>query len=157
MSDQRFKSWTSISDIAEPFKAHRAFFMSEVEMITFTAKQENPCDVLVHQGRYIPGISYSAFAYQKNFSLKEPIDYFILKIKQSGIQTRISRRHLRQPLIGDCQDPLKEVDFANTVFLFLVLGSGLGLSFVTLVAEHSVKHFRRLNYKAVRKEQQLRG
>lgn len=134
MKDDLFEAWTSIYLILEPFRANRAFILDDVEFTNFASRYDIFCEIFVHPGKYVPTLSYSTYAYQKNFPLKEILDYHINKMKQSGILHKLGRKYF-PPLIQDCETPLKEIDIRGTIFTFSVFSAGVVSSILIFSSE----------------------
>jgi len=66
----------------EAFTADRAFILNDVEINNFATNNDMKCEILINPGKYLEHYSSSAFAYQKDFALKEILDYHLQKFKQ---------------------------------------------------------------------------
>ena len=80
------------------------------------------------------------FVYQKDFALRDMINYHIQKITEGGLHHKLVMKYF-PPLVQDCQTPIKEVDFSDTIFIFVALASGLISAVLTLCGELIFRHF----------------
>ena len=125
-NDKDFKPWNDINELRKPFLANRAFLLDDSDIFQFVGVIGNDflCQVYVHPGKYLPGLSSYHFAYQKNFPLQEMIDYYLQKIKQGGINSSLFKKYF--PLLKqECAKPIKEIELRDTIFMFVVLTSGM--------------------------------
>ena len=120
-----------------PFRANRALLLDEVDIKQFIADngKELECDIYIHPGKHLLFLSTKHFVYQKNFPLREMFDHYLQKIKQNGINKLLVKKYFT-PLGQDCMTPLvKEIGHTDTIFIFVVCASGMGISLVVMFIE----------------------
>jgi hypothetical protein len=107
--------------------------MGEIEIFNTATEYGIDCDIFIHPGRYLTQ-SPLAFAFQKDFALKEIIDYQLLKFKQSGLLKRLSQKYF-QKIKTDCQPPFRELGFLATFVSFAILAAGIIIAIFILALE----------------------
>ena len=70
----------------EVFTPDRAFILSELEIFSFATENDMKCEILINPGKYLENYSFTSFAYQKDFALKEILDYHLQKLKQGIVK-----------------------------------------------------------------------
>ena len=70
----------------EVFTPDRAFLLSELEIFSFATENDMKCEILINPGKYLENYSFTSFAYQKDFALKEILDYHLQKLKQGIVK-----------------------------------------------------------------------
>ena len=141
MSDRQFEPWNNLSELRRPFLANRALFLDYAEILELIRLNGDDlkCQIFIHPGDYFPSLANNHFAYQKNFPLREMFDHHIQKIKQIGINQKLSKKWL-PPLEQDCQPPVKDVRLTDTIFIFTLLASGIVVAVLMLSIELICRH-----------------
>jgi hypothetical protein len=107
--------------------------MGEIEIFNTATEYAIECDIFIHPGQYLTQ-SPLAFAFQKDFALKEIIDYQLLKFKQSGLLKCLSQKYFKK-VNTDCQPPFRELSFHTTFVSFAILAAGIIIAIFILALE----------------------
>jgi hypothetical protein len=91
------------------------------------------CNIFIHPGQYLTH-SPLAFVFQKDFALKEIIDYQLLKFQQSGLLKHLAKKYFKK-INKDCQLPVRELSFGATFLSFAILAAGIILVTFFLIIE----------------------
>ena len=67
--------------------------------------------------------SFTSFGYQKNFALREIIDYHLQKFKQGGLFKQLENKYLKT-FVQDCEPPFREINFRVVFLAFALLCVG---------------------------------
>ena len=140
-SNDKYK-WNSFTELKAPILANRAVLLDfgEVREMIRQNGEDLVCQIYIHPGKYLPLMANNHFIYQRDFPLREMIDHYIYKIKESGIDDKFDRKYFPS-LFQDCQSPLKEVDLKDTIFIFVALATGLFVAIFILFVELSCRYF----------------
>ena len=140
-SNDKYK-WYNLNELKAPLLANRAILLDfgEVQEMIRQNGEDLVCQIYIHPGKYLPSMANNHFVYQRDFPLREIIDHYIYKIKESGIDDKFDRKYF-PPLFQDCQAPLKEVDLKDTIFIFVALATGLFVAILVLFFEVSYRYF----------------
>jgi hypothetical protein len=111
-----------------------AIMLGDIEIYNLATAYDIQCDIVIHPGSYLTQSSLS-FAYQKDFALKEIIDYQLLKMKQSGLLNHLERKYFRK-ISQDCQPPIRELSFRATFLSFAILVLGIIMAILSLCVEN---------------------
>jgi hypothetical protein len=87
-------NWSVIDMPKEMFEPDKAFILSDIDIYNAATKQNLSCEILINPGKYMEHYSISAFAYQKDFALKEILDYHLQKFKQGIVKLYFLKRFL---------------------------------------------------------------
>ena len=139
ISDKDFEPWNKLSELRAPLLSNRALLLDSgetLELIRLNG-EDLRCQIYIHPGEYLLTLANNHFAYQKDFPLREMIDYHIRKIKQIGIDQKLSKKYF-PPLEQDCEPPIKEVKLSDTIFIFVTLVSGLIFAVLILSIEFAL-------------------
>jgi ABC-type amino acid transport substrate-binding protein len=83
-------SWDELTVPFKNFTQDVAIILRDIEIFNLVTTYGIECDIIIHPGFYLTQ-SPVAFVFQKDFALKEIIDYQLLKLMQSGILKRIAK------------------------------------------------------------------
>jgi hypothetical protein len=70
----------------EVFTPDRAFLLNDMGIYSFATKNNFKCEILINPGQYLEFLSSSSFAYQKDFALREILDYHLQEFKQGIVK-----------------------------------------------------------------------
>ena len=110
-----------------------ALMLSDVEINQMVHLHHLECEIVVNPGKYLSSF-YVSFIFQKDFALKELIDFHLLKFQQSGLLKQLERKYLNK-FIQDCAPEVRELNFHATCLAFVVLVIGVVMAVMTSVAE----------------------
>jgi len=111
-----------------------ALMMGDVEIIQMADEYNLHCDIFINPGKYLAQ-SAMAFAFQKDFALKEIIDFQLLKLKQTGLLKKLATKYFKE-IPQDCAtEPIRELSFQETLLSFGILASGILVALCSLLAE----------------------
>ena len=116
--------------------------MTDVEASSFSSANNGiDCQIFVHPSKY-PAFSTSSFVFQKDFALKEIIDYQLQKFWQSGLMSHLAKKYFKK-INQECDVPMKELSFKATFMSFVLLVFGLVLAIICFVLEKfRFRHFK---------------
>ena len=142
LTDKQFPPWNNITELRASILANRAIIVDtgELKDIIRQNGEDLLCQIYIHPGKYLPSMANNHFVYQKDFALRDMINYHIQKIMEGGLHHKLVMKHF-PPLVQDCQNPIKEVDLSDTIFIFVALASGLISAVLTLCGELIFRHF----------------
>jgi hypothetical protein len=64
----------------------RALLLNDMDIYSFATENNFKCEILINPGQYLEFLSSSFFAYQKDFALREILDYHLQKFKQGTVK-----------------------------------------------------------------------
>ncbi len=126
-------NWTELMIKEELFTQDVALMLGDTEIYLLAVEYNIQCDIVINPGRYLTHFA-NAFAFQKDFALKEIIDYQLLKFKQTGLLKKLANKYFRQ-IPRDCEPKIKELSFKATFVPFALLASGVLIAFCSLLVE----------------------
>jgi hypothetical protein len=88
-------SWTEPMIKEELFTKDVALMLSDTQIYHLAVEYNIQCDIFINPGMYMTHFT-NAFAFQKDFALKEIIDYQLLKFKQTGLLKKLANQYFRQ-------------------------------------------------------------
>ncbi len=107
--------------------------LGDTEIYHLAVKYNIQCDIVINPGRYLTHFPL-AFAFQKDFALKEIIDYQLLKFKQTGLLKKLANQYFRE-IPRDCEPQIKELSFKATFIPFALLATGVLIAICSLAVE----------------------
>ena len=110
-----------------------AMLLNDVEAFNFASAYGIDCEMVVHPKKY-SARGTSSFLFQKDFALKEVIDYQLQKFKQSGLLSHLAKKYLKK-VNQNCDAPLRELSFKATFFSFTVLAFGIIVAIICFAVE----------------------
>ena len=110
-----------------------ALMVTDIDVHNIITSYKFQCQIFIHSGNFMTQ-STSSFAYQKDFALREVIDYHLLKFEQSGLLDRLMDKYFTKPL-SDCQQPIRELGFQATFLCFAILVIGIVIAMASSVVE----------------------
>jgi len=135
-----YDNWTGLWIKHEDFAGDVALLLNEVEAFEMGAAYGIECEMFSHPRKYL-GWGTSSFAYQKNFALKEVLDYHLQKFMQSGLLEHLAKKYLKK-ITPECTPPLRELSFKATFFPFAILAVGTACAMTSFLAEKIVPRFK---------------
>jgi len=110
-----------------------ALMLSDIEIHEFATDNDLECEIFINPGKYLTH-STSSFVFQKDFVLKEAIDYHLLKFEQTGLLKHLQRKYIKT-ITQNCQSQIRELSFRATFFIFVILASGVVIAMITFTIE----------------------
>jgi hypothetical protein len=110
-----------------------ALMIGDTEIHQMVLKYDNGCDIFINPGKYLTH-SALAFAFQKDFALKEIIDFQLLKFKQMGLLNKLAKKYFKH-IPQNCVVPVRELSFHSTFVSFAILVSGFIIAIGSLLVE----------------------
>jgi hypothetical protein len=120
----------------ELFTADVALMMADTDTNQMAAHYNIHCDIFINPPKYLTD-SAIAFAFQKDFALKEIIDHQLLKFKQTGLLKKLSMQYFKD-FPRHCEPPVRELSFRATFITFAILATGVLTAFCSLVVEKMI-------------------
>jgi hypothetical protein len=117
----------------ELFTKDVALMLGDTEIYHLAVKYNIQCDIVINPRRYLTHFAI-AFAFQKDFALKEIIDNQLLKFKQTGLLKKLANQYFLE-IPHDCEPQIKELSFKATFMPFSLLASGVLIAFCSLLVE----------------------
>lgn len=127
------ENWKDFYIPLENFTSDVALLLNDVEAYNLASAYGIDCEMFVHPRKYTARQT-SSFLFQKDFPLKEFIDYQLLKFQQSGLLTHTAKKYFTKASLT-CDAPLRELSFKATFFSFAILVAGLALAIACLIVE----------------------
>ncbi len=118
----------------ELFTKDVALVLGDTEIYRLAVEYNIQCDIVLNPGRYLTHLAL-AFAFQKDFALKEIIDYQLLKFKQTGLLKKLANQYFRN-IPRDCEPQIRELSFKATFIPFALLASGVLITLCSLLVEN---------------------
>jgi hypothetical protein len=120
----------------ETFTHDRAFLLSEIDISNVVSNDEDlKCEVFINPGKYLENSASTSFAFQKDFPLKEIIDYQLRRFVQSGLLDQLQKKYFHHPMFKDCEPPLREIDLRVSFLAFALLSLGAFVALIIFVTE----------------------
>ena len=116
------------------FTIDRAFLLNDLEINNVASKTNFKCKLLINPGKYLEHSSFTSFGYQKDFALKEIIDYHLQIFKQAGLFKQLEKKYVK-PLVQDCEPPIREINFRVVFVAFAILCGGFISALVIFILE----------------------
>jgi hypothetical protein len=107
--------------------------IDDMEILNTATKYGIECDMFIHPGQYLTHLPVS-FVFQKDFALREIIDYQLLKFQQSGLLKHLAKKYFKK-INKDCQLPVRELSFGATFLSFAILAAGILIATFFLIIE----------------------
>ena len=126
-------NWTGNSFPVKDFTYDTAVMVNDIDIMNINEAFNLHCEIFIHPGKYFTGAT-SAFAFQKDFPLKEVIDYNLLRFHQSGLLEQLANKYFKKPA-HDCLPPVRELDFKATIFSFAILATGIATAIIVFLVE----------------------
>ena len=126
-------NWTEPMIKEELFTKDIALMLGDTDIYRLAVEYNIQCDIVINPGRYLTHLA-NAFAFQKDFALKEIIDYQLLKFKQAGLLKKLANHYFRH-IPRDCEPKIKELSFKATFIPFALLASGVLIALCSLLVE----------------------
>ncbi len=123
----------------ELFTEDVALMISDTEINQLVVKYNLYCDIFINPGKYMTK-STKAFAFQKDFALKEIIDFHLLKFNQRGLLKKLANKYF-EDIPRKCDPPVRELGFQATFVTFAILISGVILALFSLFIEQLIFWF----------------
>ena len=133
MRTKSHHSWSQQIIPRENFTEDVAIMIDDMEILNTATKYGIECDMFIHPGQYLTHLPVS-FVFQKDFALREIIDYQLLKLQQSGIFKFLAQKYFKK-INKDCQPPVRELSFGATFISFAILAAGIILATFFLIIE----------------------
>ena len=127
-------NWTYSTVPLEYFTQDAALMVTDIGIHNIIEEYDLHCEIFINPGKYFTGTT-SAFAYQKDFPLKEVIDYHLLKFQQSGLLEQLAKKYFKTQILHDCQPPVRELDFKATSLSFAFLTAGVMIALMVSFVE----------------------
>jgi hypothetical protein len=126
-------SWSQQIIPRENFTEDVAIMIEDIDILNTATKYGIECDIFIHPGQYLTHLPVS-FVFQKDFALREIIDYQLLKLQQSGIVKFLAQKYFKK-INKDCQLPVRELSFGATFISFAILAAGIIIAILILTLE----------------------
>ena len=132
-----YEVWNELLIPLQIFSSDIALFLNEVEAYNIASSYDIGCQIFLHPRKYFAW-GTSSFVFQKDFALKEIIDYHLQKCKESGVMRHLAKKYLSM-IRQDCNPPLRELSFKATFLSFALLFVGLTAAMVCFIVEKITK------------------
>jgi len=126
-------TWSEQIIPRENFTEDVAIMIEDMDIFKTATEYGIECNIFIHPGQYLTH-SPLAFVFQKDFALKEIIDYQLLKFQQSGLLKHLAKKYFKK-INKDCQLPVRELSFGATFLSFAILAAGIILVTFFLIIE----------------------
>jgi hypothetical protein len=126
-------NWSERLIPREYFTEDVAIMIEDMEILNTATEYGIDCDIFIHPGQYLTHLPVS-FVFQKDFALREIIDYQLLKFQQSGLLKHLAKKYF-QKINKDCQPPVTELSFGATFISFAILAAGIIIAIFILALE----------------------
>lgn len=123
----------------ELFTADVALMMADTDTNQMAARYNIHCDIFINPPKYLTD-SAIAFAFQKDFALKEIIDFHLLRFNQRGLLKKLANKYF-EDIPRKCDPPVRELGFQATFVTFAILISGVILALFSLFIEQLIFWF----------------
>ena len=130
---KEYHNWTELLIPLQIFSSDIALLLNEVEAYNIASSYDIGCQIFLHPRKYFAW-GTSSFVFQKDFALKEIIDYHLQKYKESGVMRHLAKKYLSM-IRQDCNPPLRELSFKATFLSFALLFVGLVIAMVCFMVE----------------------
>jgi hypothetical protein len=126
-------TWSEQIIPRENFTEDVAIMIEDMDIFKTATEYGIECNIFIHPGQYLTH-SPLAFVFQKDFALKEIIDYQLLKFQQSGLLKHLAKKYFKK-INKDCQLPVRELSFGATFLSFAILAAGIIIATFFLIIE----------------------
>ncbi len=126
-------TWSEPIIPRENFTEDVAIMIEDMDIFNTATEYGIECDIFIHPGQYLTHTPI-AFVFQRDFALKEIIDYQLLKFQQSGLLKRLAKTYFKK-IHKDCHPPVRELSFGATFISFAILAAGIIIATFFLTIE----------------------
>jgi hypothetical protein len=126
-------TWSEQIIPRENFTEDVAIMIEDMDIFKTATEYGIECEIFIHPGQYLMH-SPTAFLFQKDFPLKEIIDYQLLKFQQSGLLKRLAKKYFKK-INKECHPPVRELSFGATFISFAILTAGIIIATFFLTIE----------------------